>query len=129
MLIQTVALRDVKFFAKHGYYEQEQLTGNEFHVSITVSFLPAEDSESLQHTVNYETLNLIMREEMEETQKLLETVVKNMLNSVLKAFPFLLTAQVSIKKLHPAMPGDIDHSFVQLHYTAPSRDGAYYTSF
>ena len=129
MFIQTVALRDVKFFALHGYYAEEQLIGNHFLVNMTVTFMPAEDSEALQHTVNYEVLNTIMGDEMQKTQKLLETVVKNMLNSVLKAFPFLLTAEVGIKKLNPCMPGEVGHSFVQLHYTAPKQSASYYTSF
>jgi dihydroneopterin aldolase len=129
MFIQTVALNDVKFFALHGYYAEEQLIGNHFLVSATVTFLPSEDSEALQHTVNYEVLNAIMSEEMQKTQKLLETVVKNILSRILGAFPFLLTIEVGIKKLNPCMPGAVNHSFVQLHYTAPEQSDTYYKSF
>lgn len=129
MLIQTVALKDVKFFALHGYYAEEQLTGNHFLVSATVTFMPSENTENLEHTVNYEVLNTIMQEEMKNTQKLLETVVKNILNRILSAHPFLLTIEVGIKKLNPSMPGEIGHSFVQLHYTAPEQSEAYFKSF
>jgi dihydroneopterin aldolase len=129
MFIQTVALKDVKFFALHGYYPEEQLIGNHFLVSTTVTLLPSEDSEALQHTVNYEVLNQIMREEMQKTQKLLETVVKNILYRILGKFPFLLTIEVGIKKLNPCMTGEVHHSFVQLHYTAPEQNKSYFTSF
>ncbi len=129
MFIQTVALKDVKFFALHGYYPEEQLIGNHFLVSATVTFLPSEDSEVLHHTVNYEVLNAIMSEEMQNTQKLLETVVKNILHRILSAFPFLLTIEVGIKKLNPCMPGAVNHSFVQLHYTKPEQSETYYKSF
>jgi dihydroneopterin aldolase len=118
MLIQTVALKDVKFYALHGYYPEEQLTGNHFLVSIEVTFNHSGDTENLLHTVNYEVLNTIMREEMANTQKMLETVVKKMLDRVLESYPFLLSIEVGIKKMHPPMPGEINHSFVQLHYTA-----------
>eukprot|EP01133_Synstelium_polycarpum_P014742 gene14742-17419_t len=118
MLIQTVALKEVKFFSLHGYYPEEQRTGNHFLVSAEVTFVPTGDSENLQHTVNYEVLNSIMREEMARTQKMLETVVRNMLDRILSSYPFLLTAEVGIKKLHPPMPGEIGHSFVQLRYNA-----------
>jgi len=129
MFIQTVALKDVKFFALHGYYPEEQLIGNHFLVSTTVTFLPSEDSEALQHTVNYEVLNDILREEMQRTQQLLESVVKNILQRILQVFPFLLSIEVGIKKLNPCMPGAVGHSFVQLNYTAPSQSETYYTSF
>lgn len=118
MLIQTVALKDVKFYALHGYYPEEQLTGNHFLVSIKVTFNHSGDTENLLHTVNYEVLNTIMREEMANTQKMLETVVKKMLDRVLESYPFLLSIEVGIKKMHPPMPGEINHSFVQLRYTA-----------
>ena len=116
MLIQTVALKDVKCYAFHGFYPEEQLTGNHFLVDVEVTFLPSDETENLQKTVNYEVINTIILEEMKTTQKLLETVVKNMLNKVIKTYPFLLTANVGIKKLHPPMLGEVGHSFVQVSY-------------
>lgn len=121
MFLQTVALNDVKFFSYHGYYPEEQLTGTEFRVSVNVTFIPSGDTEDLQRTVNYEVLNTILREEMAITRKLLETVVKGMLDRVLTAYPFVQTATVGIKKMHPPMPGEIDHSFVQLSYTSDKK--------
>ena len=118
MLIQNVALKDVKCFSLHGYYPEEQLIGNHFLVSVEVSFLPSNDTENIDNTVNYEVLNDIILEEMRNTQKMLETVVKNMMDRILGNYPFLRRAEVGIKKLHPAMPGDIHHSFVQLCYSS-----------
>ncbi len=118
MLIQTVALRDVKCFAYHGFYEEERILGTQFLVTIEVKFKHEGDTENLQHTVNYEVLNNIILETMRRTQQLLETVVKDMLEQVKAAFPFVFNVTVAIKKLHPPMPGQIDHSFVQLEYSA-----------
>lgn len=119
MLTQTVALKDVKCFAYHGFYGEEQILGTHFLVNVEVKFKPHGATEELQHTVNYEVLNTIILEEMKLTQKLLETVVNRMLEQVKRKFPYLDTAVVGIKKLHPPMPGEIGHSFVQLEYTAP----------
>jgi dihydroneopterin aldolase len=114
--IQTVALKDVKCFALHGYYPEEQLTGIYFLVDVVVEFIPFGETENLQHTVNYEVLNTIILEEMANTQKMLETVVKNIIDRTVANYPFLLTAIVGIRKLNPPMPGEIGHSFVQLSY-------------
>lgn len=116
--IQTVALKDVKCFAFHGYYPEEQLTGIYFLVDVVVEFIPYGDTENLQHTVNYEILNHIILEEMARTQKMLETVIRNVIDRTIAIYPFLLTATVGVKKLNPPMPGEIGHSFVQLKYTA-----------
>ena len=114
--LQTVALRDVKCFAYHGFYEEEQLTGIYFSVDVTVTFVPRGETENLNETVNYEVLNTIILEEMNVPKKLLETVVKNILDQVIAKYSFLKTAEVSIKKLNPPMPGQVGHSFVQLSY-------------
>lgn len=118
MFLQTVALKEVKFYAFHGFYPEEQLTGNHFSIDATVTFVPSGDTEDLQHTVNYEVINQILTAEMKQTQKLLETVVKNIITALVKTYPFIKTATVGIKKLHPPMPGEIGHSFVQLTYTS-----------
>jgi dihydroneopterin aldolase len=114
--IQTVALRDVKCYALHGYYPEEQLTGIYFLVDVVVTFTPNTDTENLDRTVNYEVLNSIILNEMKRTRKMLETVVKGILDRVIENYPFVLTAEVGIKKLNPPMPGEIGHSFVQLSY-------------
>jgi len=119
MFVQTVALKEVKCYAFHGFYPEEQLTGNHFLTTIEVTFSPSTETEDLQKTVNYEVLNSIILAEMKATQKLLETVVKNMMDKVLNAYPFVLTARVGIRKLHPPMLGEVGHSFVELSYTKP----------
>jgi dihydroneopterin aldolase len=116
--LQTVALRDVKCFGYHGFYPEEQLTGIYFSLDVTVSFIPENETENLEKTINYEVLNAIILEEMKVPKKLLETVVRNILDQIVAKYPFLKTAEVSIKKLNPPMPGQVGHSFVQLSYRA-----------
>lgn len=118
MFIQTVALKEVKCYAFHGFYPEEQLTGSHFLTDVTVTFEAAVDTENLEKTVNYEVINSIIFAEMKNTQKLLETVVKNIMEILLTRYPFLLSVEVGIKKLHPPMLGEVGHSFVQLTYKA-----------
>ncbi|MDQ0965800.1 dihydroneopterin aldolase [Flavobacterium sp. W4I14] len=115
---QTVALKDVKCFALHGYYPEEQLVGNHFVVDLVTEFTPQGFDDELAQTVNYEDLNYIIMDEMKHTQKLLETVLKNIISKVIELYPFVETVNVSMKKLNPPMPGQIGHSFVKLSYTS-----------
>lgn len=115
---QTVALKNVKCFALHGYYPEEQLIGNHFVVDLETEFIPQGFDDELAQTVNYEDLNHIIHVEMKHTQKLLETVLKNIISKVIQLYPFLDTVNVSMKKLNPPMPGQIGHSFVKLSYTS-----------
>lgn len=118
MYIQTVALRDVRCHAFHGFYSEEHLIGCNFMVDVEVTFKPKGDTENIEKTVNYEVLNQIILKEMKQTQKMLETVVTNILEQVKMLYPFILTAKVGIRKMNPPMPGEIGHSFVELSYKA-----------
>ena len=117
MYIQTVALKDVRCHALHGFYQEEHLIGCVFMVDAEVTFTASNtDTENLENTVNYEVLNNIILQEMAKTQKLLETVVSNTIEAIISCYPFILTAKVGIRKMNPPMPGQIGHSFVQLSY-------------
>ncbi len=118
MYVQRVALKEVKYHAFHGFYPEEQLIGCNFLVDAEVTFYPKGDSEDLAQTVNYEMLNQVIAEEMQRCQKLLETVVLNIITQIRELYPFLLTAKVGIRKLNPPMTGEVGYSFVELCFTA-----------
>lgn len=118
MFTQTVALKDVKFKAYHGFYPEEQLIGSHFSVDVEVTFLPNDDTENLNATVNYEVINDVISNAMMKTQKMLETVVKIIIDELILKYPFIQTAKVGVKKMNPPMSGEIGCSFVQLSYNA-----------
>ncbi|RZL18961.1 MAG: dihydroneopterin aldolase [Pedobacter sp.] len=114
--LQTIALRDVKCYAYHGFYPEEQLTGGWFSVDVITSFIPSGPTEDLQCTVNYEGLNTIILEEMKRTRQLLETVVKEILEKTIASFPFIRAAEVVITKHDPPMKGQVGSSVVGLKF-------------
>lgn len=118
MIKQNVALREVRFFSPIGFYEEEQVVGNEFYVNIEVEF-PFENSnsEDLDNTINYEELYKIVTEVMTPKRKLLESALEDILDKLLKNYPFVEYALVSIRKVNPPFGGDLAHSEVKLIYT------------
>lgn len=115
-IYQEVALRNVRVFAYHGFYPEEQILGNEFWVSATLRFNP---SQLLgDQFVNYEILNQIIQDQMRNTQKLLETVVDSILQDIRTAFSFADFVQVEIKKSNPPFGSDLAQACVALTWTA-----------
>ena len=104
---QRVALHDLRFYAYHGYYPEEQLLGNEFFVDVVVTFdyreprPEGEPGADFEHTVNYEILYRLIREEMEIPRKLLETACYDIFDRLTLNFPFLETISVQIRKSNP----------------------------
>ena len=116
-ITQEVALRDMRFFSPIGYYEEEQLLGNEFYVDLVVSFpFAGKDSEDLQHTVNYEELFKIMTTVMQPKRKLLESAAEEMLTLVCAKYDFVMKVYVLIRKTTPPFGWDSLRSEVSLCY-------------
>lgn len=117
MITQKVALKDVRFYAPIGFYEEEQVLGNEFFVNLEVYF-PFEnsDSEDLKNTINYEELYHILTEVMRPKRKLLESALEDILDLVLKKYSFLSEVHLSIRKVNPPFGGDLATSEVALHF-------------
>jgi len=118
MIIQKVSLKEVRFFSPIGFYEEEQVVGNEFYVNVEVTF-PFEnsDAEDLDNTINYEELYQILVEVMTPKRKLLESALEDILDLILKKYLFIDSAIVSIRKVNPPFGGDLANSEVSLIYT------------
>ncbi|MXV50471.1 dihydroneopterin aldolase [Pedobacter sp. HMF7647] len=114
---QKVALENVRFFAYHGFYPEEQLTGNEFVLTLeTEQDIFTNSSEDLSSTVNYERLFEIANDRMKQTKKLLETVAYAILDDIHREFLAVDFIRVSIRKTNLPMAGDIGNSLVELTY-------------
>lgn len=117
MITQKVSLNEVRFFSPIGYYEEEQVVGNEFYVNVDVYFpFKNSDSEDLGNTINYEELYQILVDVMTPNRKLLESALEDMLDLILKKFSFVTEANVSIRKINPPFGGDLANSEVALQY-------------
>lgn len=109
-----VALHQVKFFAYHGFYPEEQILGNHFLVDVEVEFQNKSIADEISNTVNYEKLYAILAGEMQQPRKLLETLVEEMIAKISVEFPFVEKIKVGIKKLNPPLPGEVKYSLVEI---------------
>ncbi|MFC3197454.1 dihydroneopterin aldolase [Parapedobacter deserti] len=99
---QQISLTDLKCYAYHGYYPEEQVLGTEFIVAIHVAFYKRRKTEDdLSRTVNYETLYAIAKTEMEQPRKLMEAVAESILYRIREAFPFVDHIEVNLCKSQP----------------------------
>ncbi len=102
-----VALEGLEFHAFHGVYPHERDSGNWFEVDIAVEtdFTEGATRDELAGTVDYETLFDIVKKEMEQPSKLLETVAEKIVHDVLQQLPAVLTVELKISKINPPIGG------------------------
>ena len=74
---RRIILEQMSFFANHGCFEAERITGNTFTVDLAVDFdfSRAESTDNLADTLDYSRLYALVKEEMQRPANLLEPSV------------------------------------------------------
>jgi 7,8-dihydroneopterin aldolase/epimerase/oxygenase len=112
----TIALQGLEFHAHHGVYAHERESGNKFSVDISVksSLNESAFSDELDGTLNYEELYAIVKQEMEQPAKLMETVAHRIIHQVFNSISSAETVTVKISKFNPPIGGTCERASVTL---------------
>lgn len=135
--IFRISIDDCRMFAHHGVMPQERRVGNEFSVSLQVTYPlinpvinpvidpvshPAGDAslaeypDELAGTISYAELYAIVKEEMEKPRNLLETVAAAIAARISAQYPQIESGSVSITKLTPPIAGFTGSATVTLEF-------------
>ena len=98
----TVELNDVRIYATHGLYEEEALTGHEFKLDLSISYIVGSDTiTSIQDTINYEEVfQLIKGEIQKDRHQLLEACVMKLANLLKQHYPKIKHLEIKMEKLN-----------------------------
>ncbi len=110
-----IALEGMKFYAYHGFYEEEQIIGTDYIVDVYIetAFGKAANEDALEKTINYETVYLIVKLAMKKKRKLLETITHEIARALKFQFSQMLAVSVRIKKMNPPLGGSTASATVE----------------
>lgn len=112
MVCRTVSITGARFYAHHGFYEEEKIIGSWYEVDLSVDFLMKKDlSDKLENTIDYQKLYLLIKAEMRDSVDLLETIVEN-LESKLTQYD-IIKSEISVRKENPPLGGVVACSDVK----------------
>jgi len=99
----------MEFFAYHGCFHEEQIIGTRFvvEVELEVDTSRAEVTDSLEDTVNYQTVYGLVRHEMEQKSQLIEHVGRRILDAITASFPEISSLRITISKVNPPLGGKV----------------------
>ena len=105
----TISVLGIRVYAYHGCLPEETKIGSDYEVNVVVDFDIKQSSESdkLQHTVDYVSINAIVKQEMASSSKLLEHVVARILNKIIEKHPMISSVEVGVAKKNPPINGDV----------------------
>lgn len=96
-----IQLQQLEFFAYHGLYEQEKLSGNTFMVDAEIETDIEEKVGAVEQTIDYTMLYEIISKRMAVATPLLETLAQEMIEELHSADTRILSITLSVKKLNP----------------------------
>jgi dihydroneopterin aldolase len=97
----VISLENVKIFANHGIYKEEQLTGGAFEVNLEVIFEEKKDILHIDDTINYVSLYEILKNRMKVATPLLESVAMYIVEDIKLKFPHITKCTIKICKISP----------------------------
>ncbi len=114
--MSIISIEGMEFFAYHGCFAEEQIIGTKFSIDLflEVDTAKAEISDELHDTVNYQSVFMLVKEEMKTKSKLLEHVGRRILDKVKARFPEVMRAKIKIRKLNPPLGGKMDFVSLEL---------------
>lgn len=98
----TITVDRLRIRACHGVFAQEQTVGNDFEVSVRLTYPPALQgarTDSLDSTVNYADLIAIIRNEMSVSSRLIENAAYRILGAIAERYPDMTRCDVTVTKL------------------------------
>jgi len=112
-----ILLKNMRFYAYHGVYAEEQRIGNDFTVDLRIdlSFGESLFTDQLADTLNYEAVYLLVKEQMMIPSKLLEHVATRILNKLMDSFIAIQAMEIRLSKLHPPLGGEVEKVTVVLY--------------
>jgi len=102
-----IFLDHLEFFAYHGVSEEERQVGNRYAVDVRIitDFSGAAIEDNIKHTINYETVYHIVKNEMAIPTKLLEHLGYRIVKKIFSEFDEINEVYVSISKFNPPIGG------------------------
>ncbi len=114
----VIKLENMKIYAHHGCYSQEQKVGGRFNVNLqyTVDTTIPEQTDDITQTVSYLDVYQLVREQMAIPSAILEHVGRRIMDKLHQQYPSITTASVAITKLTPPLGGELEGVTVEVGF-------------
>ena len=106
----TVKVENLKIYAFHGCMNEEKVIGSDYVVNITAICFVNKDvfQDVISGTVDYVDLARIAKQEMSIRAKLLEVVVKRIIDRSFEEITVLNKISVTVSKISPPINADVE---------------------
>ena len=102
----TIELSNLRFHAYHGFYKEEKVLGGDFEVNVSVLHQPKKIPVlHINETIDYAAIYDVIKEVMQKSEPLLETVATIIAAEILRKFSLAEEVNVTVTKVNPPVIG------------------------
>ncbi len=114
--MEKITLENMSFYAYHGCFEQEQIVGTKYEITLTLTLdcSKAAKTDNLADTVNYQEVYAVVKKEMNIKSKLIENVAQRIIETVKNQFPQIVTVEIWLSKVNPPLGGQVNKVTIQI---------------
>lgn len=115
--MDIITLKSLKFHGRHGYYDQEQIEGNDFELDVVAygNFRGAIEQDDLSRTFNYELVqDAAVTIFSGSSERLIETLCSKIGNEIFEKSPAVKKLRVSVRKLNPPINIPADYAEITM---------------
>lgn len=108
----VIRMKNCAFFARHGVFREEETLGQRFYVDAVLSVEPGEalDRDTITGTVDYGTaFAVIERIVTGERHFLIESLALAIGRALVREFPQVRRAEITVRKPNAPVDGILDH--------------------
>lgn len=110
-----IALKGMRFYAFHGYYEFERRIGNNFIVDVEAEVdILGDPNDNIDKTLNYEEIYKISQRFMQKKYQLLEGLAFDIGTEIKSLDQKVKSVKVVLTKLNPPVGGKVDKAQVTI---------------
>ena len=111
MAKHSIEVNGIRVYAFHGCLPEEGKIGGNYLVDVHLEtdFTEASLSDNLSQTIDYVTINRIVKEEMAIRSKLIEHVGQRIVNRIKKECASIIKLRVKVIKISPPINGDVEN--------------------
>lgn len=104
-----ISVLGIRVYAYHGCLPEETKIGSDYEVNVTIEtdLKPSATTDDLKRTIDYVSINAIVKEEMAQASKLLEHVVYRIIEKITCKHADIREIEVSVAKKNPPINGDV----------------------
>lgn len=108
--MSTIAIEGMEFFSYHGHFEEEMVIGTNFILDLyfETDTSKAERSDDLEDTVNYLSVYLTVKKQMEQSSLLIENVARRIVDALFDEYAAIESIKLKFKKVNPPLGGKMN---------------------